>query len=330
MATIRDIAKIAKVSVGTVSRYLSGSMKVKPGTAARIDQAVKDTNYVRNYSAAAIKTKTSHMVALAFPSMQSLVFGEIAEAISNTLTKNGYILTTATTGDDLDQEKRATEKMREQRVAGAIFVTEPMGNKDVSHLQLLEQSGIKTLVINRFFEENELRSISVDFHRGIDLVVEHLKEEGYKKLGLISGWPEQNQSVVDSQAMMDAAKKYGLEYDKQCEKYMYYKDEMIHKQVEELVVYGVDALVVISDRWAIEVMDAVEKLGLRVPEDIAVVGMGNTKYAKIRNMTSLDIKLKQLGEEAAETLLACIRGDEVLVYQEIEPSLVVRSTTKRK
>lgn len=330
MATIRDIAKKAKVSVGTVSRYLGGTMKVKPETAERIDQAVKDMNYVRNSSAASIKTKRSNVVALVFPSMQSLIFGEIAEAINNALSERGYILTTYTTGDELEKEVWATEKMREQRIAGAIFITEPMGDKSTDHLELLEKSGIKTLLINRFFGVNDFNCISADYASGLEQIAEHLKEEGYRKVGLLGGWPDQNHSVVDRVALVEAAGKQGLDFSEEDAKYMYYQEELVKEKTLEMLRDGVDAIVIVSDRWAVEVLDIVEQEGLRIPEDVAVIGMGNTKYAKIRRMTSLDIGLKQLGETAAETLLASFDGAEIERYREIESELVVRGTSKRK
>jgi len=329
MATIRDIAKLANVSVGTVSRYLNGTMRVKPETAQRIDAAVKQTGYVRNYSAAAIKTKTSNTVALVFPSMQSLMFGEIAEGISATLTENGYILTTYTTGDRLENEVWATEKMREQRIAGAIFVTEPIGNKEVEHLILLEKTGIKTLMINRFFEENDFTSISVNFKTGMDCIVKHLKIEGYQSIGVVSGWPEQNQSREFVEAIRMATNKYNLDFDQRKMKYMYYKEDLIFKKTKELIAENADAIICVSDRSAIDALLCIEELGLKAPQDVAIVGVGNTKYAKIRKMTSLDVGLKRLGEEAAKTLLASINGAPYKKFQQVQPELMIRSTTKR-
>jgi DNA-binding LacI/PurR family transcriptional regulator len=328
MPTIRDIAKLANVSIGTVSRYLNGTMQVKPETAQRINQAVKEMNYVRNYSAASIKTKISNTIALVFPSMQSLMFGEIAEAVSATITNKGYILTTYTTGDALENEIWATEKMREQRIAGAIFITEPIGNKSIDHLLMLEQTGIKTMMINRYFQESDFTSISVNFRTGMDHIVKHLKQEGYQSIGLVTGWPEQNQSQQFIEGIKLATQKYHFPYDPEKIKFMYYKEHLIIARTQELVAAGTDAIVFVSDRSAMEALIAMEELGIRCPQDIALIGVGNTKYAKIRNLSSLDIPLKKLGEEAANTLLATIEGKPYQKYQEIQPNLVARNTIR--
>lgn len=327
MTTIRDIAEKAKVSVGTVSRYLNGTMRVKPETADRIDKAVADTNYVRNYSAASIKTKQSNTIALVFPSMQSLIFGEMAEAISQELSQEGFILTTYTTGDEQEKEKWAAEKMREHRVAGAIFITEPIGDKDESHLKSLEKSHIKVLTINRYFKENAFASISADFRQGMDLVVAHLKKTGKKKLGLLCGWPEQNQSKVYVEAFKRACLAEGLPCHPDHIKYMYYKEERIIEKTHALLDKGVDGIITVSDRSAIEALALVEKEGLE--DQVEVVGMGNTKYAKMKDMTSLDAMLKKLGRQAARTLLAMIREEPYPAYQEIHPQLVVRGQRKK-
>lgn len=327
MTTIRDIAKNAGVSVGTVSRYLNGTMKVKPETADRIDQAVRDLDYVRNYSAATIKTKTSNVVALVFPSMQSLMFGEIAEAISNTLSRSGYILNTFTTGDNLRREQWAAEKIRELRVAGAVFVTEPIGNKDISHLHALEQSGIRTVMINRFYGESEFECINVDYAGGIGQVMDHLFQRGCRLPGMVCGWPRQNQSVVQAEAFRRSLLRHGLSPEPEQVKYMYYKEKLIQRKVHELLDMGADAIIAVSDRSSVEVNAVLEQAGKRIPEDVALVSLGNTRFAKILRMTALDLKLGELGEKAARMLLARMEGKPGGGIETIVPELVVRRTS---
>lgn len=327
MVTIRDVAKIANVSVGTVSRYLNGTLKIREDTAARIDEAIRKTNFSPNKNAASIKTKSSMTVALVIPSMKNITFAEIGESIHDVLAEKDYSLVTYTTSDLLDLEKDACKRIRENRADGAIFITEPYGNKDMSHIDLLEKSNIKTVMINRYYKENGYTNISTDFHTGVKETIRHLNDRGYKRIGLILGWPDQDQSVVYINGYREALAEFGVDYDDQLVKYCYYKEDLTQGAMMDLLNAGCDAVLTISDRAALIALDLLEEQGIAVPGDVALVSSGNTEFSKLIKMTSLDIRGSKLGEHAARTLLAKIEGESYANYLTLEPGIVVRQTT---
>ncbi|MHB1394818.1 MAG: LacI family DNA-binding transcriptional regulator [Clostridia bacterium] len=330
MKTINDVAKLAKVSKGTISRYLNGTLKLKEETKQRIETAIAETNYVPSKIAASIKTKNSNTIALVIPSTSNLTFAEIAEAINDTIAPMGYSMVIYTTNDKLELEKQATNKIRENRLDGAIFITEPNGDKDMSHIDLLEESGIKTLMINRFYEPNKYSNISVDYYKGVKEVVKYLTKMDYRKIGLILGWEHQYQSDIYKKGYIDIMKEMGLDTDEKLMKYCNYNEEETKEVVNELIKIGADAFFTISEKSAFIALDIVEQQNIEIPDKMAIVGSGNTEFSRLIKMTSLDGKGELIGKKAAQMLLDKMKGNEEDTFQLIKTDLVVRNTTIKK
>lgn len=329
MSTLKDVAREAGLSVSTVSRYLNGTIKIKAETEHRIDEAILKTDYSKNLHAVSMRTKFTKNISLVFPSMMNLIFGEIAEAINKVLEKNEYVLTTYTTNDDLEKEKTVAAKMREHRVAGAIFVTEPIGNKDMSHIRTLEKAGIKTVMVDYFFNPSEFNSISTDYNTGIKDIMHLLISEGYKKIGLIVGWPGQDKSEVYIESYKKGLEEVNIEFDENLIEFMYFDVEATKNATSKLIEKGVDAIFTITDRSAVIAKEVIEKTKLSIPNDIALVGTGNSEFSRLLKMTSLDTKHYRLGEEAAKMLLSRIEGKKVSKFLMIKPNIALRDTTKK-
>ena len=330
MATINDVAKLANVSKGTISRYLSGTLKLKEETSQRIEAAIKETNYIPNKIAASIKTKNSSTIALVIPSTKNITFAEIAEAINDIITKQGYSMVIYTTNDKLELEKLATNKIRENMLDGAIFITEPNGDKDMSHIDLLEKNGIKTLLINRFYEPNIYSNISVDYYKGVREVIKYLVDIDYKKIGLILGWEHQDQSEIYKKGYIDQMKEMGKEVDDNLMIYCNYDEQETKEVVNELIKRGADAIFTISDRSALIALDIVEQKKINIPEQMAIIGSGNTEFSRLIKMTSLDGKGELIGKKAAQMLLNKMKNNEEDTFQLIKTNLVTRNTTRQK
>lgn len=329
MTTINDVAKLAGVSKAAISRYLSGTLKPKEETIKRIEAAIAETNYTPNRMAASIRTKTSNTIAIVIPSAKNIAFAEMTEAINDELAPYGYSMVTYTTNEKLEQEKLAANKIRENRLDGAIFITEPKGDKDMSHIDLLEESGIKTLFINRFFEPNKYDNISIDCYNGGKEVVKYLIETNHKKIGLILGWENQDQSELYKKAYKDQLLEMGLEIDESLIDYCNFEEAKTRIIVDQLIERDADSIFAISDRTALIALDVLEEKNIEVPDIISVVGYGNTQFSKLVKMTSLDGKGELIGKMAAQLLLIKLRGIDVSVFELLSTSLVTRKTTKK-
>lgn len=330
MTTINDVAKLANVSKAAISRYLNGTLKPKEETIKRIEAAIAETNYTPNRMAASIRTKTSNTIAIVIPASKNIAFAEMAEAINNEIAQYGYSMVTYTTNEKLEQEIFAASKIRENRLDGAIFITEPKGNKDMSHIDLLEESGIKTVLINRFYEPNQYSNISADSYNGVKEVVKYLTDVNYKKIGIILGWENQEQSEIYKRAYIEIMGEMGKTPDDKMIMYCNFDENETHRVVEELIKNGADAIFTISDRSALIALDIMEESNIDIPEEMGLVGYGNTQFSKLVKMTSLDGKGELLGKMAARMLLEKMRGNEEQKFQLVDTNIVVRNTTRKK
>lgn len=330
MTTINDVAKLANVSKAAISRYLNGTLKPKEETIKRIEAAIATTNYIPNRMAASIRTKTSNTIAIVIPASKNIAFAEISDAINNEIAQYGYSMVTYTTNEKIEQEKLASYKIRENRLDGAIFITEPKGDKDMNHIDLLEESGIKTLMINRQYGPNKYSTISVDISNGLKEVLKYLIELGYEKIGLILGWKDQDQTRTYKKAYKEQMKEMNKTVDENLIMYSEFEEIETRKVVNELIKRGADAIYTASDRLALIALEVLEENNVEIPEKMAVVGYGNTQFSKLVKMTSLDGKGEQLGKEAAQMLLKKLRGVEEEKFLLLDTSLVVRNTTRIK
>lgn len=330
MTTINDVAKLAGVSKAAISRYLSGTLKPKEETKKRIEAAIAATNYIPNRMAASIRTKTSNTIAIVIPASKNIAFAEISDAINQEIAQYGYSMVTYTTNEKIEQEKLASYKIRENRLDGAIFITEPKGDKDMSHIDLLEESGIKTLMINRFYQPNDYSTISVDIANGLKEAIKYLKEIEYKKIGVILGWKNQDQSAVLKKAYKEQMEEMGFIPDDKMIMYSNFDEQETQKGVRELIKRGADAIFTVSDRLALFALDVLEEDNIQIPEKMAIIGYGNTMFSKLVKMTSLEGKGEDIGKEAARMLLKKLRGQEEETFKLLDTSLVVRNTTRRK
>lgn len=328
MTTINDVARLAGVSKGTVSRYLNGSLKPKDDTIRRIEEAIRETNYIPNKNAASIKTKSSRTIAVVIPSTKNITFAEIAESINNVIDREGYSMVIYTTNDRLEKERLATHKIRENRLDGAIFITEPKGDKDMSHIAQLEADGIQTVLLNRFYKESPFTALSIDYHQAVMKAMKHLWERGYRRVGLILGWDRQDQSEIYRQGYMEALQEHGQPLDEGLLLYCDYGEDETREAVRKLMKQGADAILTISDRSALIAMEVAEEAGWKIPEDLAIIGSGNTDFSRLIKMTSLDGRGEGLGRIAAQLLLQKIQGERPPAFTLIDTDLVVRETTR--
>ena len=330
MTTINDVAKLANVSKAAISRYLNGTLKPKEETIKRIEAAIAETNYTPNRMAASIRTKTSNTIAIVIPASKNIAFAEMAEAINNEIAQYGYSMVTYTTNEKLELEKFAASKIRENRLDGAIFITEPKGDKDMSHIDLLEENGIKTVLINRFYEPNQYSNISADSYKGVKEVIKYLTEVNYKKIGIILGWKNQYQSEIYKKAYIEQMDEMGQTADENMIMYCNFDENETQNVVKELIKNGADAIFTISDRSALIALDVMEESNIEIPDKMGLVGYGNTQFSKLVKMTSLDGKGELIGKMAAKMLLEKMRGNEDQKFQLVDTNIVVRNTTRKK
>ena len=330
--TIRDVARVAKVHPGTVSRALNAETRglVNQGTAERVMRAAQELGYRPNPIARGLKTNRSFTIGVLIPDITNPLFPPILRGIEDRLDEAGYTPLIVNTDNDPDRERSHLEAMRARQVDGFISATARL---DQELLADLAADGVPLVLVNRSFEDRSVPAVTVNDRQGIRLAVEHVIRLGHTRIGHVAG--PQNLSTGHRRYLgfLEAMRTAGLDAPDEQIRFSEAFTEAEGARVCADLLDGagdITAIVAANDRLAIGCYDTLEACGLRCPDDVSIVGFNDMPFVdRLRPpLTSVRVPQREIGIEAANLLLQRL-GDGSQTPREIllEPTLVVRGST---
>ncbi len=313
--TIRDVAVRAGVSVSTVSHVLNGNDgHVSFAVRQRVLGVVEDLKYRPNAIARSMVKRKTATIGLVFNEIENSLFVPVIDGINEVLQPAGYHMVLAC-APDVRGEIEAIETLRAQQVDGFIFMA-LSSIVETDHLVRLQEDGVPCVVINRYVDNSDIHQIVLDDWGAGYIATRHLLDLGHTRIGTVSGPmyrdPPRRSAQERHRGWMQAIEGRGLEVRPEWAvvgDYTYeggYRaGEQLLARVAELGIERPDALFVASDLMAIGVLKALHDAGLRVPEDIAVVAIGDPPVAQytIPALTTLALPMLDAGRRAARILL---------------------------
>lgn len=330
--TLRDVARWAGVHPGTASRALNVERRhlVRAETAERVLQAARELQFRPDPAARSLKTRRSYTVGVLIPDLNNPLFPPIVRGIEDTLTPKGFVALMGNTDNDEERERRVFEGMRSRHVDGFIVATARQRHP------LLDQAAAEELpvvLVNRILDDNSLPSASVDDRMGANLAVAHLIGLGHRRIAHIAGPQDVSTGrgrLHGFEAGMTAA---GIPVDSRLVTYARgFTRAEGQRCLTELIAGGGDftAVVAGNDLLALGCYAALERAGLRCPEDVSVVGFNDMPFIdQLRPpLTSVRIPHYQIGAAAALLMLERIADPRGPVDSKLlPPQLVVRGST---
>ncbi len=328
VSTLKDIAREADVSICTVSRYINNKITIKDETAEKIRSAIKRLDYIPNSAAKTLKTNSSKNVALLIPTLNNLVFAESANEIESVFRKNAYSVFIYAFENDIEREKTIIPRLIENRVAGVMLNTLPYNYENFAHLKALERNGIPYVFLNRMFSPVPVPSVYADYSKGSYESVLHMYKSGRRKIAVLLGNTRQPQSHTNLIGYRSALKEAGLPFNPDLVFECFYDHTKIPFLVKKAIASGMDAIYCMTDLMAIHVINSVKAQEKRVPEDIAVIGAGNTAFSTIiePQLTSVDLQNRSLGTTGARLLLDILKNREYEQTTVLSTRLIIRDT----
>lgn len=327
--TIKEIAKIANVSAMTVSRALNNNPRVREETRNKILAIAKQLGYRPNRIARSLVSKRSHLISLIVADIGNQYFAELARGIEDKAREYGYNVIFGSTDNDSDNLKTYVRLMMEVGVDGFILAAVRLKEPIVD--ELVDQH-FPVVLVNRELKQKKANSVVIDNHAGAYLVVEHLINCGYKKIAVITGAFNLSTGIERFEGYRKALGDHGIPYH---EEYLsqgpFTRDHGCRAATDMLSGNNrPEAIFAASDNIALGVMDAAGKLGLRIPEDLALVGFDDTGFSsnpKI-NLTTVSQKKYEMGALGVQMLLDLINGQEQDFVNKIvlEPELIIRTS----
>jgi LacI family transcriptional regulator len=330
--TIRDIARIAGVSPGTVSRAINNSPLVNAETRERIMQIVRELDYTPNLVAQRLSTGKTLAIAVIVPFFTTPSVTERLNGVVSTLAKSEYDLVIHNIEEPEQRADCFRVIPRRDRVDGVLVISISPTDEEVP---LLAEASVPIVLIDTHHPAlSMLNQIFVDDVAGGRAVTEYLIELGHTRIGFI-GDPADNPFNFTSsrdralgyrQALEAAGIPYRAEY--------YAENPYGRREARESAKRMLalperpTAIFAASDVQAVGVLEAARELGLRVPQDLSVVGYDDVEIAEILGLTTMRQMLFESGQRGVELLLETLENPETEpVYEVLPTELVVRETT---
>jgi LacI family transcriptional regulator len=330
--TIRDVARVAKVHPGTVSRALNEQTRalVNQETADRVLRAAKKLGYRPNRIARGLKTSRSYTIGVLIPDITNPLFPPILRGIEDRLDEEGYTSLIVNTDNDPERERSDLEAMRARQVDGLISATARL---DRELLAEVAGADMPLVLVNRSLEDGSVPAVTVNDRQGIRLAVEHVAGLGHTDIGHVGG--PQNISTGHRRHLgfLEAMHAAGLATPRDRVRLgRWFVEEEGARVCAELLDAAPEltAIVAANDRLALGCYDTLEQRGLRCPQDISIVGFNDMPFIdRLRPpLTSVRVPQREIGTVAADLMLQRL-ADRSQTAREIllEPALIVRGST---
>lgn len=338
-ATIRDVAKLAGVSLATASRVLNDSTyPVRAELRQKVKEAAESLAYVPNTMARSLRGEGRQDIGLVIPNVSNQFYLQTMLGINDVLTPNAYGLILCNTMRNLEQERAYLRQLYERQVKGVILSSV---DEKADTINEYAAKGMKFVLLDQKLTGNESACINFDNRTGTRMATEYLINLGHRRIAFATLPMIRRTRVETHKGYRDALLKAGLTYDEalifQClpEKIDAYSDlelEAGQLAAEEFLRQGcpATAIVCINDMLAIGVIKTLMQNGVKVPEDVSVFGFDDIPFASafLPSLTTVHYPAAESGRLAAMMMLDVLRNEkpEMSVSMQLTPSLVIRDT----
>jgi LacI family transcriptional regulator len=333
---MKDIAEDLGLSVVTISKVLRDHPDIGEETRERVLRRVKELDYQPNVLARSLVTGRSYLVGLVVPDLLHPFFAQVAKALSNAIRKRGYSLIVSSSEEDQELEQREIRQLLARRLDALVIAS---NGTNVAPFEQMEQRGDKFVLIDRDFNGLGANFVGIDDVAAGRIATEHLIDVGCRRVAHIRG-RENSTGVGRFEGYRKALLARGLRYSGD---YVISRTRVDTQSLEQ----GAAAMRLLLDRnprpdgvfcyndpLAIGASNSILDAGLRIPEDIAVIGCGDLHYDNCLRvpLSSIDQHSQQIGERAAEIVLHLMDSKKRPRARSciLEPALVVRSSSQRK
>ncbi|MFD2752290.1 LacI family DNA-binding transcriptional regulator [Virgibacillus siamensis] len=337
MPTIKDVAKLANVSPSTVSRVIANNPRISNKTKEIVNDAMEKLGYHPNFTARSLASKSTQTIGLVMPSsgekvLQNPFFPEVIRGISTKSHENRYglYMTTGNTEDEILEG--VYELVQGRRIDGLILLYSQVNDRMMSYL--LDKGFPFTVIGKPFQNENQITYVDNDNVKAAFEATSYLTELGHERIAFVGGGMELVVTIDRLEGYRKAMESASIAVREDYIGHHEFLREGGREAIEKLI--NLDApptgLVVTDDVMAFGIVNTLEQMGLKVPQDTSLVSFNNVIFSELAtpSLTSVDINIFRLGYEAAQCLFEKINQAELPPRRITIPhQLVVRDSCRR-
>jgi DNA-binding LacI/PurR family transcriptional regulator len=328
--TLRDVARRAGVSVATAHRVATGSAPVRPETRKRVEAAMRELLYV---AAEREKRSETGLIGVLVPELANPIFPALAQAIETRAAPSGFASILCNTHEAAFREVDYVHMLLDRRVEGMIFVSCEMTNLrgDHSHYARLLDEGARLVFVNGAVTTLDVPSVGVDERAAGEIATQHLIDLGHERIGYVAGVEHYLPTQLKGAGRITAMTAAGLDPDG-LTAYADFSTAGGMRALAQLLAKPNPPTGVIcsSDMMAIGVLHEAARQGLRVPEDLSIVGFDGIDATRwsVPELTTVEQPIHQIADTAVQTLLTLIeQPGRPLPNSYFRPTLRVRAST---
>ena len=332
-ATIKDIAKAANVSATAVSMALNNRDGVSKRTRDKIARIAKELNYVPNYAAISLVSNHSCTIGVIVPDIADPFYPELAKGVEEKANILGYNMILCNTGRDLKKEKQCIDSLVSKGVDGIIFATMVMDDPNIDPLL---NDKFPFVAINRIPVNHpaidKIDYVIIDSYTGGYKVVEHFYRLGHDRIAIIAGNMKASTAIARTEGAKKAMADYGLKFDPRLFIECKYSPKLARQAAIRILGMKNPPTAVFAqdDNMALGVREAVLSIGLKIPEDVAIVGFDDINMSALTGieLTTISQRKYEMGIMAAKILIDKIKKDAPSMVNKVvlDAELVIRKS----
>jgi LacI family transcriptional regulator, galactose operon repressor len=329
--TLKELGARARVHPSTVSRVANHDprLRIAPITRQRIEALLRETEYRPNGVARGLKLRQTLVLAVVIPDITNPFFAALFRGVEDGASPRGYNVLLCNTDGSPQRQRSHLQSLHARRVDGVILASSFLKDPTV---RWLRHQGIPYVLVNRFSDEDHDPFVGSDDLVGGRIATSHLAELGHRRIGHLAGKPTVSTGVMRRRGYLAALAERGLTADPRLVIESGYTEEGGTQAAERLLALDdrPTAIFAVTDMTAVGAFGAARRMGLRVPEDIAIVGYNDIPLASrmMPALTTVRVPIHEFGSAAARVLLDQIDSGQPTRRRVIfNPELIVRGST---
>lgn len=334
--TIKDLARKLGISPSTVSRALRDHPDISEATKRRVTEAAREHNYQPNQLAQSLQKKRSNTIGVIVPEIRHHFFSTVISGIEEVAYEHGFTIMVCQSHETLAREVINTQALVSNRVAG-LLVAISSETTEYDHLDNVIRQGVPLVQFDRVVEELETSKVTVDDYAAAYDAVCHLIKEGYRRIGHVAGQEGIALNRHRFEGYRDALRDNGLIYEEKFHLHGGYREEDGREGARQYLAMDElpEAILAINDPVAVGLFDEFKKAGVRIPEDVALVGFSDTPAAALIEpaLTTVYQPAFEMGRTAAMLLMKHFSEETANILPEtvvLDTKLLVRGSSRRR
>jgi LacI family transcriptional regulator len=326
--TLKMVAERAGVSANTVSRAINNKSDINEETKKKVLKIAQELGYVRNATAVALRTRKTRTLGVVIADNRNPFYAEVLNGIEEAAREKNYHIILANTQRDYKKEEEAINLLLAKRVDGLLIT--PVQDRDDDIRNLIE-ANFPFVIVGRDFENINVDAIYNDEVKGGFLATEYLIKKGHKRIALIDGFLYKSPAKGRLEGYKKALNKYRIPLDEPLISVGDINIEDGYERTKQMLEKNLDftAIFAYNDMMAFGAMQAIKEKGLRIPEDIGLVGYDDIPFSSLisPSLTTIRLKKQDLGVESVKLLFSRINGSRKKIKKiMLDVELIVRET----